>query len=447
MRILHLSDLHVQSHVKYPHRMVDQAEVLGRLVDQACDDGLDLALLTGDLYGKTAVPHRPSANERAVLEPLLVQLAQVCPVVVIPGNHDHGPTLQRLPDLGGLWPIYVPDRAQVLSVATPGGVAYVYAVPYPTKRWLLAGEEVAGRTIGELNSVVAGKLSAVFTAWASRIARKRKSEPDAVHVLAAHVAVRGCSTSGGEVLSDREIEVTRGDLEAMPVDYGALGHLHLRQEPAFRCWYPGSPYYTDHGELEASKHQHRVEIGPDVADPGGRGQVYRLDEDRHPCAVQAVDTGARSWCTLHWRWASTGEEDAIPEWIERPTDEELAVAAGAEVRCRVTVADQHLAGMPWAEEQARVDGLAHHVVVERSIEANHRVRAPELADARTLPDRCRVFWGVQGTAPSSPEALVALDLLEELQADTDPEIQARSLAMRDAATVSPTTPQEPPCDR
>jgi len=420
MRIAHASDLHVTE----GPRLADQAETLSGMVDAMLEARPDLVLLTGDFYGRT-VPHRSSPLERAVLFPAVVRLAGVAPVVVVYGNHDHDPDLDALEHLGGEWPVIVVKTARVVEVPTPAGVAHVYAIPYPSKRWLLAGED-APRGLAESQRLVGDRLGALVGLWAHRIRRRRATAPAEVHVLAAHLQVAGSSTAGGEVLAGQEIELTPAQLDGLPVDYGALGHLHLRQEPALRCWYPGSPWRNDYGEVDpkgwhlvevmagTTAHRADVNLGAEEAFyPGGAAH------GRHPARVQRRATRCRDFLTLDWRWAAD-HEDGAPRWITRPSDADLTAAAGAEVRARLVVPEQWVAGCPWADELGRLAlAGAHRVQAEKKIEPTLRVRAPEVAAAPNHREELLAYWSTLATQPDALEQQAALDLLAEMEAGDD----------------------------
>lgn len=420
MKVLHLSDLHVTA----GHRLEDQRTTLHNLVTRALAAQPDLVLLTGDLYGK-AVPHDPSAHERGVLEPELVRLAERCPIVVVPGNHDHAPSLARLPDLGGLWPITVPTAAGVVEVHTPAGPCDVYVVPYPWKRHLVAalGDE-APREPEAIRTMIGVYLERLLAGWAGRIVRKRQADPTRPHLLAAHVAVKGGTTAGGEVLGDREIELSMAALDALPVDYGALGHLHLRQHVAGRCYYPGSPWRTDHGEGEPRKVQHLVVLGEGSVAPAQlagdpMAPVERLPGQGMPGLVIGLDTRCRTFRTLVWRWAAPSD-GAAAAWVTRPSDELLAGCRGCEVRAQVTRTDQVAVGFPWAAELTRLEAAGvHYVLEEHAIEANHRVRAPQVATATTTADKVRGYWTAIADTPGDDEQAAAFEALAELQEHAD----------------------------
>jgi len=140
--------------------------------------------------------------------------------------------------------------------------------------------------------------------------------------------------------------------------------------------------------------------------------------------VEHVRTPCRTFLTLTYRWAADSD-DGAPRWVTRPTDGEIVKAKGAEVRMRLTVPEQWIAGCPWVEEQARVAAAgAHRVKVERVIEPRLRVRAPKVAAAHSLADKLRAYWGTLATPPDPAEQAAALLGLDELQTRDDAQIAA-----------------------
>ena len=418
LRLAHLTDLHITDN----SRLADQAEVLGRIVRQCTAHGVQATLLTGDLYGRT-VPHKSTPAERNVLFPAVRALAQLGPVIIIPGNHDYPGDLDALEQLGGGygWPVVVQKRPQRLKVNTPGAPLHVYAVPWPTRANLLQGEG-ARLPPDQVRKLTGDKLDQLMRLWGSRVTRARRSTPDAVHVLAAHCMTIGARTSGGEVMTGREIEISRQGMEALGVDYGALGHMHYRQEVAKRCWYGGDPWRVDFGETDP-KGWHLVDIGEPRKYDGEAvldSESYPSgDKGEHPMRVLWVPTDCRDFVTLDWRWADD-EDTGIPRWVTEPEPKEMEMVRGAEVRARLVVPQQWVAGCPWDQvlEELKRAG-AHRVVSKKVIEPVHRVRAPAVAKAETPLDKLRAYWETLESQPSDGDKAQAQAMLSNLQGLSD----------------------------
>lgn len=447
MRLIHLSDLHVTE----GPRLDDHRATLESVVTDALELEPDAWLVTGDLYGHT-VPHRSTPAERSVLFPALRRMAEVAPVVVIMGNHDHEVDLLGLQSLGGMWSVRVFTRAGAETILTRAGELHLYALPYPTKRWLLAGEE-SPSGVEAAQQAVQAKLRLLMSMWASRVRRLRASAPDEPHVFCSHIQVRGGTAGAGVVLAGQEIEITREDLDGLGVDYGALGHLHDRQEPAERCWYVGSLWNTAHSTSELpARAWHAVDIDRDGSerDVDARGRLQM--------SVVRQGSPCRSFVTLEYRWGLPDGKDC-PEWTQRPmldndtrraeirwlvdgpaslnrdqADSMVApvqLISDAEVRARLTVPAQHAGGCPWDNEIRNLESIAHRVVPERVVEPVLRVRSPEVAEATTLEDKLSAYWGTLGTPPAQGDTAAALACLDELQTLEDGDVRTTTAALLD----------------
>jgi len=435
MLIAHLSDLHVTD----GPALEDQREDLARVVDHVLEARPDLVILTGDYYGRT-VPHRPTPSERAVLEPQIVRLAEVAPVLVLEGNHDHGEALALARQLGGLYPVTVMDRAGTTVVHTPAGPARIYWMAYPTKRWLLAGQAVPG--VSEARALALSKLHGLLTAWGGRMRRQRQAEPDTPILFLGHFQVAGSRLSSGEVLSTGELEIERATLQTLPVDYGALGHVHARQELAPRWWYVGNPWPVDFGE-RGCRGFHLVRVGkgkpPPITIPPRRPPSapapwtsYQATSEGQAVTVGFQDAQARPWVTLRYRWGSD-RETGDPSWIDRPSAQELEALAGAVVRARLVVPDVYATTCPWDAELEALGQLAHRVKAERVIEPTVRIRAPAVAEAPTVVGKIKAWWGTLAATPEPQDQAATLEALAELQENDDEQLrELTAQVIRDA---------------
>lgn len=414
MRVAHLADLHVTGGA----RLDDQRSTIEAITDAIVIAGVDLILIAGDLFGRH-VPHVSSPAERSVLYPAIVRMAQSAPVIVITGNHCHDLDVEGMANLGGAWPVRVITTPTVVEVQTMSGIAHLYCIPYPTRRALL-GDEVRG-SVEEITAAMHARLTSLLALWGGRIGRRRATAPTEPHVLLAHLQVSGSRTSGGEVLAGNEIEVTRGELDGVPFDYGALGHLHLRQEVARRCFYPGSPWRNDFGETDA-KGWHLVEIAEHLDMIAlEREALVAATQDfegagRLAYTVRHMPSPCRTFVTLDYRWSEVG---GIPGWSRRPTDAAIEACADAEVRMRLVVSVAHVGGCPWESELVRVGALAHRVQGERKVEPVIRVRAPEVAEAITDEAKMIAYFGVLATKPTDTEQGAAVAALRELASVDD----------------------------
>lgn len=397
-------------HITDGPRLADQAATLAKMIDVVeAGPRPDLWLVGGDIYGMT-VPHRSTPAERAVCFPAIVRMAEIAPVVVISGNHDHEVDMDGIRHLSGDYPIRVvtglSDPSEfVVPVATRGGPVEVYCLPYPSKKHLLAAYPTL-RGVQASQDAAARALAGLLQSWGARIKRARADDPSRAHVGLMHIQVDGVETSGGEVLDGQEVAITRTALEAAGFDYVSLHHIHKRQEAGRRARYPGAPWRNDFGETDERGYA-IVSIGADVPSP-----TY-ADPGRLPVQVDFHATDCRRFVTLTYRW-DTPSDGAAPMWVVRPSAAELASAADAEVRMVCTVPEAHTASCPWDAEVARVSAMAVRVKLERKTEPTLRVRAQAVADARTQPEQAREFWAVTADPPNADEQAEALDCLSAL---------------------------------
>lgn len=427
MRVLHVADLHVEQGA----REDEHRRVLRTVATDARALRPDLVIVAGDLYGKT-VPHRSSPREREILAPIVAELAGLAPVVICYGNHDAPEDLEILARLQGDWPILVVPGAGRFEVATRSGVVDLYVLAYPRKRAILeeADDVARGAEAGRLAMI--DKIASLFDLWAWEVEERRLRRPDRPAIFVGHVNVKGSRTSGGEVLAGHEIEIGRVDLERLGVDYAALGHIHLRQEPARRAWYPGSLWPTDHGEKDRKSYHvvdiGQVEIPPDeVGDRWVGDPVEYLERGRLPVVVHAIATDARPLRTLTWRWAA--DEAGAVGWTHAPELPPEAIA-GADVRARLITTTAHVATCPWdlvREPYARAAAVWRE---ERVVEPVISVRAPEVSQAPTTGAKLSAYWRTLSSPPADAERDAALGALADLELHGATKLRGRIAALR-----------------
>jgi len=214
-RILHTADWQIGKPFRWitdPQKLArlqrERVEVVSRIGDVARHESVDALLVAGDLFDSSTVP----ASE--VLEVMELIGAMPCPVLVIPGNHDHG-------GAGGIWRREdllrrMRERAPNLELLTrfePTSRAGLTLLPCP----LLRRHDSVGpmRWLDQLD-------------W-------QDLDSEAPRVLLAHGSVQGFGSG---------TDVNALNLERLPteeLDYIALGDWHGLMQVQSKAWYCGTP--------------------------------------------------------------------------------------------------------------------------------------------------------------------------------------------------------------
>src|SRR3954447_10614930 len=125
-RFLHTADWHLGRPFHGESLLDAQAAAVDHVADVARDHAVDAVLVSGDLYDRAL----PPVEAVRLADEALGRLSEICPVVVISGNHDSATRLgfgSALLDRAG-----VHVRTSVDGLATPVELAgaCVYAIPY-----------------------------------------------------------------------------------------------------------------------------------------------------------------------------------------------------------------------------------------------------------------------------------------------------------------------------
>ena len=252
MKLLHTSDWHLGKVLKGQSRMDEQLAVLRQIVDIAEREQPDLVIVAGDIYDTAA----PSAEtEKVAVRALSALRRHAAAVVVVAGNHDHGPRLDALrtwADEAGitLRGLIGKPEEHLVAGTTPAGEAWrLAALPFVSQRYAVRASEMFDLSAAEASATYAdhvARLLATLTADFS-------DGSETVNLVTAHLTVVGAKTGGGE-RDAHTIEAYCVPSTVFPSSshYVALGHLHRRQQVPGPCpvHYSGSPLAVDFGEEE-----------------------------------------------------------------------------------------------------------------------------------------------------------------------------------------------------
>jgi len=384
MRCLLIGDAHLHE----GPNLDDVATCLAFAVQTARERDVDLAIFLGDQFDRKSTP-----EERLVLRDVL--LAMPCPSILIRGNHD---ALGDLQVFAGYPNVQVFEQPAVVPGELVGSrCADIVVVPWAEKSWLAAagwtgeaGDQAGARALAQLIQGLAAT----------------RPDPKRPFILVGHLSVGGAVSSSGQPLIGRGLEITLGDLVDAGAVFTGLGHIHLPQELAPSVHYIGSTSIVDFGEEGEEKRIGILDVGADG--------TYSIAWLPTPC---------RRWVTINaWVSAEYGPMEQMagddnPPVFTGPSAPIMAhwQAEGANVRYTVTCGEEQEHLFDQAALRRRfVD--AHTFKVETRITRAERVRAADVAAARSTADKLAAWGAATGTeiAPS------LIDKLRQLESEVVP---------------------------
>ncbi len=260
MKIVHTADWHVGRTIRGRSRHDEQAEVLAEIVDVVRDNAADLVLVGGDQFDTSS----PSPAAEQLVYRILLGLAEVAPVVMVAGNHDHPRRLEAVAPLLELGRVTV---CSALSRPDEGGVvrpvpgARVALLPFLSQRSIVTAADLMSLDADQHGGKYADRMAAIVTALCQDLGA------DEVNLVLGHVMVHGGQVGGGERSAHTVFDYSIPAQTFPPeLSYVALGHLHRHQRmpAAAPVWYSGSPLQLDFGEVDDQKGVLVVDAEPGI---------------------------------------------------------------------------------------------------------------------------------------------------------------------------------------
>nr|WP_279231068.1 exonuclease SbcCD subunit D [Thermus altitudinis] len=239
VRLLHTADWHLGKVLKGVDRTPEVGEALKALVEVVAKEGVDLMVISGDLFDRPQV----SAEAEAMAVEFFLRLRELgVPALVIAGNHDPKERLEALAPLLALAGAEVRGKPLFRE---EGGVVRVgdleaALLPFVSERILvkkvLQEAEERHRTYAEAMRRILDNLRSPL--------------------MLGHFALEGARPGAGEfafhLTGSYAVPPSALPLEAR---YLALGHIHRQQQvsEAPVAWYSGSLIQLDFGEGEEAE--------------------------------------------------------------------------------------------------------------------------------------------------------------------------------------------------
>lgn len=381
IRLLHFADVHIGMEnygrtdpaTGLSSRVVDFLRRMDEMVAYARDHEVDLAIFAGDAF-KSRNPNPTFQREFAWR---IQDLAALCPVVLLVGNHDLPNIDKRASSIEIYETLRVPNTIlgrdyTLLTVETKRGPVLVGTAPYPVRNHLLRDVDLPhNRTIAQIDGVLGEHLDRRLQEMA-----EEASNFDMPRILTGHFSVSG-AVLGSErsVMLGRDVTVMLSTVADPVWDYVALGHIHQHQ-----CLTLGRadvPPVVYSGSLE------RIDFGEEA---DKKGFVW-AEVERGRARWEFVEVGCRPFVTLRVDVRRAGDPNQVVlETIARHDlrDAIVRVIITADPETDLLLQDRLI-------HSALLDAHANHVAaIQRDVERPARLRlgtSPEGLDPDQLLER------------------------------------------------------------
>jgi DNA repair exonuclease SbcCD nuclease subunit len=260
----------------------ERLAAIGRIGAVARQHGAAFVLVAGDLFDS----HQPTRSDVSAACSAIGSLD--LPVLVIPGNHDHG-------GAGSVWQeAYFQEERQQLA---PNLTVLLEREPFELSRIGLPGGVLLPCPLlrrAEPVDPTAWLRQLDFSAW-----------PDQPRLVLAHGSIQGFGAEDSGDTDDENPPVSgnRIDLSGLPageIDYVALGDWHGRKQVGPRAWYAGC---------------HEMDRFPRSSDYSS-GQVLVVEASRgSDPGVFPARTGGIQWHQLQHRFTSDEDLERLEQLL------------------------------------------------------------------------------------------------------------------------------------
>lgn len=263
IHLLHFADAHIDianygrhdPETALPIRVVDFLQALDQIVDTAVAQPADLVIFAGDAYKD----RNPQPTFQREWGQRIMRLSEAgIPTILLVGNHDLSPASGRAHTMHefstlGVPHIHVADKIAMLGPDELGLPLQVITVPWVSRSRMLTREEMAGKSLDEVLTLLEGKITDAI------LQLIEEADPSLPLILTAHASVSGAKYgSERAVMLGHELVLSGRIVNDKRLDYVALGHIHKHQalhaagsHPPIV--YPGSIEKIDFGEVREDK--------------------------------------------------------------------------------------------------------------------------------------------------------------------------------------------------
>ena len=373
IRLVCLGDLHLCS----GPQNTDRLAALDYVIGDAQLNPVDAWLWPGDLTDAGM-----TIDIRNALVDRVTRMANIAPVLIVPGNHDPSGDLNFLSRLRAKHLIDVITAPGVHNMRAGGQNIAVFCLPYPSKARIVA----AGTPPDQVGAVVEQAFDVLFMEAGAELEYARTH--GALTGAIGHVTISGAVASTGQPQIGNELSINATHLARLGDCFQLFAHIHKHQRIA-SAMYAGSLCRCDWGELEPKGY---VVI---ECDPIDLSWTHR--ETFVPIPVPAMHH--------------------VDATLVR-TDSKIASVdiVGSDVRVRLTYPSQERDALQAAKDRIRKEfSTARRLVIEPVSVQDRALRSAEVVQAVTLDAKLKA-WAMLSNVEWTDRLVACAD---KLQANED----------------------------
>jgi exonuclease SbcD len=234
LKVLHFADVHVgmenygktEPGTGLSSRVADFVHRMDDIVKYAREHEADLAIFAGDAFKN----RNPNPTFQREFAHRILDLADLCPVVMLVGNHDIPTNMKRASSIEvfetmRVQNVHVGMDYELLQVQTKAGPVQVATAPYPVRAQLL--EQVPhGVSISQLDDLLQARLHHILDDLA-----RQAEQSEAPRILVGHFTIAGALTgSERQIMLGRDVAALLSSVADSAWDYVAMGHIHKYQD-------------------------------------------------------------------------------------------------------------------------------------------------------------------------------------------------------------------------
>jgi DNA repair exonuclease SbcCD nuclease subunit len=384
MKILSFGDTHIGTDCDE-----DVSDACNQIANKAEKLHPDLIIHTGDVYEGTSDP-----ENRNQARDMFTRLGNICPVLVIKGNHDIRKDLDIWKSIKTGHYVYVFESPGIFPLSDGN---YIHILPWFTKAGWIAAK--AG-----IEDIIADTSQAVSTMALTYLKGQIAKAGPGKHFLFAHLLISGSRAENHQPLIGEGITFGYYDLVEAGFSAGAFGHIHLMQTFGDRD--AGSPEFRYNGAVAALNY----------GESSSHKSFSILDTDTMIFDTHWLHTVRRVTVDAFWNGDFDEEFKSFICNFSPATELRLRVKLMIDEGYQLLQIDAKQIVKDYVLKNLPASVILKDLKIETQRKPKDLVRAKEVASARAAADKLTAYWSATGSIPEEPIRSDMIQIVNEIEA-------------------------------